>query len=181
MVARYRSAVGRRQRDKLGILNAREAVCRRGEPRKSRLRMAAKRGGPRVHGAGRGFTLIELLVSIFILTTGIVVVLESFQTALVAMDRTRSTQVADMLLRRRMAALDLAARTAPGEAPSSETGAFAAPHNAYRWRQIARPLREGAGNVEAAGGRTMEVVVEVWRESPAVQRRMATWYFVEAE
>lgn len=49
-----------------------------------------------------GFTLIEVLVALVILSTGIVLVLRAFETALAASERSRDSMIATMLVREKL-------------------------------------------------------------------------------
>ena len=82
-----------------------------------------------------GFTLIELLVSVVILSTGIVLVLEAFQTAMVALGDSRDVLMQDMLARERMAAVDLQLAESPFSPPQSASGRFTGQFKGFDWSQ----------------------------------------------
>jgi type II secretion system protein I len=87
----------------------------------------------RRRGAIAGFTLIELLVSLVILSTGIVVVLEAFQTALSAVGESRDALLADILLRERLAAIETQVRG--GSVPAGASGSFPGAMRRFKWIQ----------------------------------------------
>lgn len=65
---------------------------------------------PRNHACSRrktsGFTLVEVLVSIVILSIGIVVVLQAFQTSLTALSESRNVLRSSTFARRKLAEID---------------------------------------------------------------------------
>lgn len=142
------------------------------------LRKAAVFGGPRAaapvspRGAaaamravapGAGFTLIELLVTLVILSTGIVVVLQAFQSAAVGLDEAREVTRGYALAEGKLAEIELSGLEAAGTA-----GAFDAPHANYRWRlELGEKL--GAEDVARA------VAVQVWREGSQTTHAIATY------
>lgn len=128
-------------------------------------------------GTATGFTLIELLVSIVILTTGIVVVLEAFQTSLTALQETRQSLFSDLLIRQRMSHVEEGIQSVVRRAPVSGYGSFAGEFSAYRWSQhvstdaAAAPAAEG-------GGSLADVTVSVWRRREADARDLSVQYYI---
>jgi prepilin-type N-terminal cleavage/methylation domain-containing protein len=116
--------------------------------------------------ASRGFTLVELLVSLVILSTGIVLVLEAFQTSLTSLSRTREALRTDMLLREKLGEVELMALAKPGAPPADGSGRFAGEYGAYAWSQQveATPLA-----VESAHP-SFRVTVSAWRSGSSVHR-----------
>lgn len=145
-------------------------VCRSG-----RRSYTSAAGTPRGRG---GFTLIELLVALAILATGIVVILEAFQTSLSALRETRDVLLADLLVGRRLAAVESELRSSPGTVPQSGRGGFSGAFTVYRWQASIDTAMPADGNI----GRVADVQVDVWRRGAAAVRSVKTAYFVpEAE
>lgn len=69
--------------------------------------MAGLRTGAQGCGNRRGFTLIEVLITLVILSTGIVIVLEAFQTSLVALNAAREHLRATSLLEQKTSEIGL--------------------------------------------------------------------------
>ncbi len=103
------------------------------------------------HRARTGFTLIEVLIALVILATGIVIVLQAFQTAASALERTRDAMRATHLIRVRLDDLSVG----PRQPPRDGRGRFADSYADFEWEQ-----RVAGGDL--AGG-LYRVTVEVWR------------------
>lgn len=133
------------------------------------------------HGRA-GFTLIELLVSIVVLSIGIVVVLEAFQTSLTALGSSRDSLMADVFARQRMGLVDFALVTQPSAAPSSGSGVVSGYRGGFVWQQAvsdessaATPATEGdaaytvsvtVGPTAADGLQTLTTIVRTREASP---------------
>jgi prepilin-type N-terminal cleavage/methylation domain-containing protein len=80
----------------------------------------------------RGFTLIEVLIALVILSTGIVLVLQAFQTSMVALSESRDAVGASLLREQRLAVGAAAARD--GEAPRAvDSGRFESRYSRFSW------------------------------------------------
>ena len=115
---------------------------------------------------GSGFSLIEVLVALVILSTGIVLVLRAFSTAVTGLDEGRDVLRMQALLR------DVLDRTAGaigggGGSLSQTSGRFASPNRAYAWEVSVSPV-PGTGNRTESLCRVSAVV---WREG--TERRCA--------
>lgn len=84
------------------------------------------------------FTLIEVLVTLVILSTGIVLVLQAFETSLVALGDARDNLWGSFLMRQKMTEVELAFKT--GSTPSSSSERFEVePYRGFRCdREIMR-------------------------------------------
>ncbi|MDP6523971.1 MAG: type II secretion system protein [Kiritimatiellia bacterium] len=136
-------------------------------------------GGRRVRRgcSERGFTLIELLVSLVILSTGIVVVLEAFQTSLLALAESRDALISDALARERLALVDLDLLTSPGNIPRSSLGSFDGDYDEFNWSvMVSSAPFPTSGNDD--DGATYIVEVTVWRDESARQRSISTAFRV---
>ena len=113
------------------------------------------------------FTLIEVLIALVILSTGIVVVLQAFQTSATALGDARDTLRATRLIADKLSELD-----ANGAAAAAGTGVCADPLSSFRWRVSTGPA--GGGLPE---GQLNQVTVEVWRESSRVRQSLSTYRY----
>ncbi len=103
-----------------------------------------------------GFTLIEVLITLVILSTGIVVVLQAFQTSATALGAARDTERATYLIQ---STLDLIARDGVG-AVAGESGC-PPPFEAFQRRVL-------TGSTDSSGKGLTQITVEVWRQNSAV-------------
>lgn len=130
-----------------------------------------------------GFTLIEVLISVVILSIGIVVVLQAFDTSLFALGVSRDTQRATMLIREKMAELEMSALEQDGIEPGSSSGRFLRTNKGFHWElqvtQVPRLIRLGAGGGEIGTDALNEVVVTVWRKGS--DRRYSVVTYVRTE
>jgi len=114
-------------------------------------------GHPAIKARNAGFTLVELLVTLIILSTGIVLVLQAFQTSAIALSESRDAMRADLLIRRKMDALMVDAG-----ADSGDSGGFPPPYDRYRWKASRRDIEQDGYSIDL-------VTVSVWRhESKAI-------------
>jgi prepilin-type N-terminal cleavage/methylation domain-containing protein len=108
---------------------------------------------------GSGFSLIEVLVALVILSTGIVLVLRAFSTAITGLDEGRDVLRMQGLVR------DVLDRTGAavegrGGSPAQTSGRFAAPNQAFAWEVNVSPV-PGTGNGTES---LCRVSAGVWRE-----------------
>ena len=113
------------------------------------------------------FTLIEVLVALVILSTGIVVVLQAFQTSATALGDARDTLRATRLIGDKLAEID-----ARGAVPADGTGVCPNPLSSFRWRVS---TGSAGGGVSEEG--LTRVTVEVWRESSHVRQSLSTYRY----
>ena len=126
-----------------------------------------------------GFTLIELLVSIVILSTGIVLVLEAFQTAMVRLGESRDVLTQDMLARERLALVDLQLAELPSTPPQSTAGRFSDRFKSFDWSQRVNITPQTVSDSEA--GQVYDVLIDVGRVGSQKGYTLRTSYFVVAE
>jgi prepilin-type N-terminal cleavage/methylation domain-containing protein len=106
------------------------------------------RPAPGHHRAG--FTLIELLVTLVILSTGIVLVLQAFETSAVALGESRDAMRASFLIAQKIE--DLRENT---NDRGDGTGVFQAPYGKYQWKASARDVEQDGYSIDL-------VTVSVW-------------------
>jgi len=119
-----------------------------------------------------GFTLIEVLVAVVILSTGIVLVLRAFDTALVALHDSRDTLRANLILRSRLADIRLAA--AVGESELAALGGGFIADEDYRGR-IRIETEHGDLGGKRDPGLLHRVTVTVWHEATAFRHTVVTY------
>jgi type II secretion system protein I len=124
--------------------------------------------------AKRGFTLIEVLVALVILSTGIVLVLRAFETALVASGRGRDSLVATALLRDKLIQVETALRLDRNFEPGG-TETFA---EGEKKGFTLRCSVNAAGSLRPDCGALYEVLVEVAKTSSGTDQSAATYVFV---
>ena len=127
-----------------------------------------------VTSSGRSaFTLIEVLVSMVILATGIVLILRSFETSVIALAEARDALRATSLLEEKLA--EIRSQTAASRNLSfTSRGSFDEPYQNYSWSVnsrssgIARVGRQGTNALE-------ELTVTVRREGSSVEYGATTY------
>lgn len=129
-------------------------------------------------GAIRGFTLIEVLVSLVILSTGIVLVLRAFETALTASVRGRDTMLATMLVRDKLCLVETALRldriAEPGGTESFSEGEY----KGFR-RQCSVTASDAPGDALSPGrGLLYEVRIAVSKVASGTEQSAITYVFV---
>lgn len=136
-------------------------------------------GRRRVQGmcSERGFTLIELLVSLVILSTGIVVVLEAFQTSLLALAESRDALTSDALAREQLAIVELDLLSGPDTVPASAEGSFDGEYDEFNWSVMVSPAPFPTSGDDDDGA-TYIIEVTVWRDKSARQRSISTAFRV---
>jgi prepilin-type N-terminal cleavage/methylation domain-containing protein len=87
-----------------------------------------------------GFTLIEVLVAVVILSTGIVLVLQAFNTQLVALGASREILYSHMLAREKLAELENEAIVEGKIERGTSNGRFSGEHENYLWQLNVRPI-----------------------------------------
>jgi prepilin-type N-terminal cleavage/methylation domain-containing protein len=110
------------------------------------------------------FTLIEVLITLVILSTGIVLVLQAFETAAVALGDSRDAMRASSLARDK---LEDALADDPEAAPGT-SGSFPTVFGGFRWRVLAAPAEMGGE------GELERLTVDVWREGRQVVYTLGT-------
>ena len=125
----------------------------------------------------RGFTLIEVLVTVVILSIGIVAVLRAFQGSLTALDRSRSVIRAHMIIKEKIADLQLLALQNKKGWLNTVPRFFDPKNKAFKGEMRVKQLRDSLD-----GTRSMsEVTVIVWRENYDKARYSAATYIAEVE
>lgn len=130
---------------------------------------AATAGGRRRTTRAAGFTLIEALVALVILSTGIVLVLQAFQTGASALGAAREAACAAHLTHQVLQTLPTARRTpvAPGG------GVFPAPYDDFEW-QLSVDSSDGDSGGE--GGAVLErLSVTVWHSGSSARYATTTY------
>lgn len=130
-------------------------------------------------GRRSGFTLVELLVSLVILSTGIVVVLEAFQTSLVALAESRDALLSDILTREQLTLVELDLLESPGAAPTSSRGSFDGRYSDFNWSVMA--TKSSFPHSDDDEGMIYFVEVAVWREGSKPFRSIRTAVRVREE
>lgn len=127
-----------------------------------------------------GFTLIEVLITLVILSTGIVLVLEAFQTSITALGISRDSMWSNILIKEKFA--ELRANELENEefqiAPSS--GDFGEPYQKYSWSMDVEYLNVPSANDEPAGSLRM-VTVTAWRKGMRRTEELSTYERDEGE
>jgi prepilin-type N-terminal cleavage/methylation domain-containing protein len=135
--------------------------------------------GKSISAGSPGFTLIELLVSIVILSTGIVLVLEVFQTAMVRLGESRDVLTQDMLARERLALVDLQLAESPTTPPQSTAGRFSGRFKSFDWSQRVVTAPQSTSGSDA--GRVYEISIIVGRVGEESGYPLRSARFVPAE
>ncbi|NQT93311.1 MAG: prepilin-type N-terminal cleavage/methylation domain-containing protein, partial [Lentisphaerae bacterium] len=111
------------------------------------------------------FTLIEILVTLVILSTGIVLVLQAFETAAVALASSREDLFAHELIEDIVADLEASVLESGDCRTGRDGGGSAGWDGDYRWETDVSRLRgPGEDEGEEPDGSAYEVVVTVFRE-----------------
>lgn len=87
----------------------------------------------------RGFTLIEIMMAVAILSFGLVLVLQSFATALEGLKGARRVSAASSLLEEKMEELKEKAREENGMAEGPLSGEFDKEYKGYKWDASVKP------------------------------------------
>lgn len=125
-------------------------------------------GGGRTTRAA-GFTLIEALVALVILSTGIVLVLQAFQTGASALGVAREAACAAHLTHQVLQTLP-ASRGSP---VSPAGGVFAAPYDDFEWQLAVDGSGGGTGG--EGGGQLERVTVTVWHAGSSARYATTTY------
>jgi prepilin-type N-terminal cleavage/methylation domain-containing protein len=139
----------------------------------SGLRPPMGRGG---HG---GFTLIEILVTLVILSVGIVLVLEGFQTSIFALGASRDAMRADALLAQLMAQTELtllAGGNAPGVADQGQDSSS----SNYRWSVDHRVQPIKIGGMLESSNELHEITITVRHLTSGAMHSAATYIVARA-
>ena len=123
---------------------------------------------------GKAFTLIEVLVTLVIVSVGLVAILRAYQIAVSALEQTRETLRATMLIDQILAEREIGALE-KAEAPVTTTGRFASPYDDYVWEQkvVEVGLVPALPPEVAKRCRWYEVEVSVWKERGLARRLTA--------
>ena len=126
----------------------------------------------------RGFTLIEVLVALVILSTGIVLVLRAFETALTASVRARDSMLATLLLRDKLSQVEASLQLDRIVEPSGRES-FTEGENAGFRRMFTVASFDAHGDaLLPAQGALYEVRVTVSKAASATEQTAATYVFV---
>lgn len=121
----------------------------------------------RTRGAASGFTLIEMLIALVILSTGIVIVLQAFQTSAKALGEARDAMRATHLMQRTLQEHE----RVPGMAPTPVGGGVCPdPFDDFSW--TADRARADAG-VDGLS----QLRIEVWRSNSRVRYAVSTYHW----
>ncbi len=105
----------------------------------------------RVHDNSRGFSLIEVLVAIVVLSTGIVAVLYSFDTAVSALAASRDVMRSNLLLQQKLDEISWRGL------PHADVGEFSGTDSEFYWKITAAPshasLRPGLNDITVSVSR----------------------------
>jgi len=127
-------------------------------------------GGGRTTRAA-GFTLIEALVALVILSTGIVLVLQAFQTGASALGVAREAACAAHLTHQVLQTLP----AARGTAVSPGGGVFPAPYDDFEWQLGVDGDGSGGGTDGEGGGHLERVSVTVWHAGSSARYATTTY------
>ena len=130
------------------------------------------------------FTLIEVLITVVILSMGIVVVMQAFNTSMLALSRSRDVLCGAVLCREKLT--DIETDIAAGNAPDSfAEGMFKGVFADYQWSVETMPVPV-AGMNSATGGKREEkdevnvnlykVKVAVWKSGHPLERQETETY-----
>lgn len=137
----------------------------------------------RRHEFRHGFTLIEVLISVVILSIGIVAALQAFNISLFALGASRDALRATMLIRGKMAELEMSVLEQGGIEPGSSSGRFLGANADFCWElqvgQVPRLAHRETGGSEIGTDALNEVVVTVWRKDS--DRRYSVVTYVRTE
>ncbi len=86
-----------------------------------------------------GFTFVEVMLTTVILSFGLVIVLQSFATALEGIKRSASNRTASYLIEEKMEELKEKAREEQGLADGPLTGEFDPQYGSYKWNAEVKP------------------------------------------
>lgn len=126
------------------------------------------------------FTLIEVLVSIVILSTGLVMVLRAFETAVVALQESRDSLWASILIREKMDEFDLELASRRGKSPSSASGFFSGRYDGFQWErdvETASDVDQATGTTATDQGELSDVAVTVWRKGSSRKYAARTYVY----
>ena len=129
-----------------------------------------------------GFTLIEVLVALVILSTGIVLVLRAFETALAAVGQARDALVAGRLMREKILETGDALRASGAAVRDSDERIAFPGYGSYRRRCAVESVSPVGGMAQREKGMLYEVTVSVSRNGDRGSGQEAsTLVFVPAE
>lgn len=126
-------------------------------------RTARRRRGSRASGRA-GFTLIEVLIALVVLSTGIVIVLQAFQTSVSALGEARDAMRAAHLLQGKLQELGT---MSPRQPALSGTGSFPEPFDMFLWQVTPAPAAARAEGLE-------QIRLEVWHANSRVRYAVTT-------
>jgi prepilin-type N-terminal cleavage/methylation domain-containing protein len=93
------------------------------------------------HVHNKGLTLIEVLVAIVILSTGIVLLLQVFNTTLFAAREATESSIAQMLLREKVSEVQLYMNENRQLSQLPRSGSFPLPFDKFEWRLVIQPVQ----------------------------------------
>lgn len=126
----------------------------------------------------RGFTLVELLVALVILSTGIVLVLQAFQSSLSALGAARDGLLSDMLVRQVLAEAEQEVRSRPAVTLASRAGRFVGEYADFAWQREVQTEPAPAG-LPGRIAPAMRLTVSVWRAGSSARQTVVTRFWAE--
>ena len=128
-----------------------------------------------MRSARSGLTLVEVLVAVVILSFGIVAVLVAFQQTLSALGTARDAVYAGLLLREKMAEIDLHIVEERDLPVLASEDTFPEPHTAFRWTLTEREIESGDRMS------LHEIVLTVRRDGASREYTAATYVTIAKE
>ncbi|MDD4869652.1 MAG: prepilin-type N-terminal cleavage/methylation domain-containing protein [Kiritimatiellae bacterium] len=127
-----------------------------------------------------GFTLPEVLIAVAILSTGIVVVLESFNVSLSVLGEARNVLRANMLIMEKMADIELSALAKSGFDAELSNGLFGDENNNYHWESKVTGMSVLSG-IGIDSATLNQVDLTVWRDGSSRRYSASTFLRVEKQ
>ncbi len=139
-----------------------------------------KQHDPAFKASMRGFTLIEVLISVVILSTGIVLVLQSMHHLLAFWDGAADTLRSAMLARERIEEVRIASAQS-GNPPAGGTGSFAPPFERYRWNLSVERVQLHLQNQRDGVGEVYRLYCRVQRSNDGRAFDLSTLLYLPGE
>lgn len=121
-----------------------------------------------------GFTLIEILITLVILSTGIVLVLEAFQTSLTALGASRDSLWSNVLIKEKLAGIEADELEDDDFEISDSSGNFDDPYRKYAWKMDVASINVSSSTGESAGS-LRELTITAWRRGMKRSETLSTY------